>query len=107
MECQRGLVHVAQVVAMLKGTGPLISRLLKEVSRHEPFFFELRKVIKEFFLHSLLGIYPGSPSRLFFEGFFCKDYCFSRDLFHQQFKGTILFMVGLTSRVLAILAHLR
>ena len=25
-------------------------------------------------------IYPGSPSRLFFEWFFRKDYCFSRDL---------------------------
>ena len=44
-------------------------------------------------------VFPGSPSRLLFEEFFHKDYCFRKGLVHQQFQGPILLMVGLTSRV--------
>ena len=40
-----------------------------------------------------LVIYPGSPSRLFFEWFFRKDDIVLVGIYNQQFKGTILFMV--------------
>ena len=44
-------------------------------------------------------IHPGGSSRPLNSQSFGKKSYFTRDVFHQQFQGTILLRVGLTSRV--------
>ena len=46
--------------------------------------------------NDLIGkIFFGGPSRPLNKWSFAKDHYLSRDLFHQQFQGTISLMVGL------------
>jgi len=42
--------------------------------------------------HGFPFTYPGSPRRPLIQWVFGKNYYFSRDLFHQQFHGTIILM---------------
>lgn len=81
---------------------PLLFRLVSKI-----FFSTLKMKEDEPISHSYFQVfsYPESPRRLFFDGFFRKDYCFGKSVQSTIPPEYSALMVSLTSKVYAFLCR--